>query len=52
MDKQATKFFYTNKNILDSIMLHQITSKPYFEIDNEFPGYENLSKSYIELKKI
>lgn len=44
------QFFYVSKEIIDIIEVSEICSKPYFEQDSEFPGYENLSKSYEELK--
>lgn len=44
------QFFYTSKEIINQMIVSEICSKPYFEQDSEFPGYENLSKSYIDLK--
>ena len=43
-------FFYTDSEITNSIEIHEICAKPYFELDSEFPGYEKISKSYEELK--
>lgn len=44
------QFFYTSHDIVNNIELSEICAKSYFEQDTEFPGYENLSKSYEELK--
>lgn len=44
------QFFYVNKNIINNIIISEICSKPYFKQASEFPGYENLSMSYQELK--
>lgn len=43
-------FFYVDEKIIANVEVYGICSKPYFEQDSEFPGYENLSKSYEELK--
>lgn len=45
------QFFYVNNEIINNVELYAITSKPYFEQENDFPGYDNLCMSYFDLRK-
>jgi len=44
-------FFYVKPEIINSIELDSILSHTYFSGGGEFPGFENLSLTYNELKK-
>jgi hypothetical protein len=48
---RGQSFFYVNSEIINSVQIDSISAKPYFELDINFPGYENLCKSYYELKQ-
>lgn len=48
---RAQRFFYVRDDIINSVKVDSILSKTYFESDIEFPGYENLCKSYHNLKQ-
>ncbi|WP_025725404.1 GIY-YIG nuclease family protein [Acholeplasma granularum] len=45
------QFFYVDKEIINNIKISEISSKPYFERQINFPGYENLSMTYYDLKQ-
>ncbi|KXT84482.1 hypothetical protein SORDD14_00041 [Streptococcus oralis] len=44
-------WFYTNRSTIDSVEVEEVTNRSYFEKFSTFPGYENISFSYQELKK-
>ena len=44
-------FYYTSQDKIDSVKISSISSKSYFERGDDFPGYENVSKSYLELRR-
>lgn len=48
---RAQRFFYVRDDIINSVKVDSILSKTYFESDIKFPGYENLCKSYHNLKQ-
>lgn len=43
-------FFYNNKDIVDNVVVREILPQPYLELDNDFPGYENILHMYRDLK--
>ena len=45
-------FFYVKEDIINSICVNEILPRDYREIDEEFCGYENVSKSYKALKNV
>lgn len=48
---RGQSWFYVNTQIINSVPVYELLSKSYFEKSINFPGYENLSMSYEELKK-
>ncbi|RZI49018.1 GIY-YIG nuclease family protein [Lactococcus kimchii] len=48
---RGQSFFYVNPEIINSVQVDSISTEPYFELDINFPGYENLCKSYYDLKQ-
>ncbi|MDR0967738.1 MAG: GIY-YIG nuclease family protein [Rickettsiales bacterium] len=44
------QFFYTSTEIVNSVQVREILSEHYLTTGDEFPGYENVCKSYLELK--
>ena len=47
----SRSFFYVDKRIINSVPVSEILSEDYFEKSKDFPGYENISLSYQELKQ-
>lgn len=45
------QFFYTSPDIVNSIAVREILPEHYLTVSDEFPGYENVCKSYAELKR-
>ena len=48
---RGQSFFYVNQDIINSIHINSILPKPYFELDVDFPGYNNICESYYDLKQ-
>lgn len=48
---RGQSWFYTDRGIIDNIEIYSISSTPYFERIVDFPGFENLSLSYSDLKQ-
>lgn len=46
------QFFYVDEKIINSIEVNEIFSRDYLSLNEEFCGYENVSKNYTDLKKI
>lgn len=46
------QFFYVKPEIINNIELTEILPLPYLESGESFPGYEAVSKTYRELRKI
>ncbi len=46
------QFYYVKEDIIDSIEVKEILPNKYLNIENDFAGYENVSKSYIELSNL
>lgn len=44
-------WFYVNPKIIESVVVESVNSISYFNQTSHFPGYENISFSYQELKK-
>ncbi|MFS9089853.1 GIY-YIG nuclease family protein [Streptococcus infantis] len=44
-------WFYVNPKIIESVVVESVSSISYFNQTSQFPGYENISFSYQELKK-
>jgi len=42
-------FYYTNPDIIDNVKVFEVLSRPYFAVDEEFPGYNNVCKDYKSL---
>ncbi|CAK1243176.1 hypothetical protein [Fructobacillus fructosus] len=45
-------WFYTNRDIIDTIAVQQILPASYKNIENKFPGFDNVSRSYKELSLV
>jgi hypothetical protein len=48
---KSRNFFYVKPEIYNAVKVETITSQPYFEQENNFPGFYHLSKSYYDLKQ-
>lgn len=46
------QFFYVNDEIINNIVVREVSSKCYLYRDEEFCGYEKLSLSYSDLKNV
>jgi hypothetical protein len=46
------QFFYVKPEIINNIELTEILPLPYLESGEAFPGYEAVSKTYSELRKV
>ncbi|MFK4899871.1 GIY-YIG nuclease family protein [Lactococcus petauri] len=44
-------FFYTSDKKINLVQVSSISEKPYFELDTDFPGYNNICESYYDLKQ-
>ena len=48
---RGQSWYYVRPDIIDSVMVSEITAKSYFHQTVHFPGYENISFSYKNLKE-
>lgn len=46
------RFFYVDSKIIDSVEVETVLSNNYLETDEEFLGYENISRTYNRLKQV
>lgn len=47
----SRNWLYTNREFIDHIEVNSVTATSYFDRNVQFPGFENLSLSYVDLKK-
>lgn len=48
----SQQFYYVKPDIINNIELAEILPLPYIEYGEAFPGYEEVSKTYLELHKV
>jgi len=46
------QFFYVDPELVDNVEVHEISEHAYLDRDDDFVGYENVCKSYVELRRI
>lgn len=46
------QFYYVKNEIINSVEINEILPKEYLNLENDFVGYENVSKSYVELSNL
>lgn len=46
------QFFYVSDEIINSVEVKEVLDNHYLELDEEFCGYEKVSKSYIDLRNV
>ena len=49
---KGQSWYYVDKEIVDNVEIFEITKKQYLDMDVEFTGYENVCKTYKELKHV
>lgn len=46
------QFYYIDQNLVDSVEVQEISEHAYLDRDNSFAGYENVCKTFVELRRI
>ena len=46
------QFFYVDQELVDNVEVYEISTHAYLDRNDDFVGYENVCKSYVELRRI